>query len=61
MWALSKIESFARMLRLPRFILLDILSVLMGLIIAPVGTIGPFLLKDNHFKTVKELVDYVKD
>ena len=36
-----------------------VLSVLKGLIIVPVGTMGPFLLEDNPFKTVKGFVDYV--
>ena len=35
------------------------LSVLKGLIIVPMGTVGPFLLEDNPFKTVKGLEDYV--
>ena len=33
---MSKIESFARAPRFPMFILVDILSVMMGLIIVPV-------------------------
>ena len=36
-----------------------VLSVLKGLIILPVGTMGSFLLEDNPFKTVQGLVDYV--
>ena len=38
-----------------------VLSVLKGLIIVPVGTMGPFLLENNPFKTAKGLVDYVED
>ena len=34
-------------------------SVLKGLIIVPVGNMGPFLLEDKLFKTAKGLVDYV--
>ena len=34
-------------------------SVLKGLIIVPVGTMGSFLLEDNPFKAAKGLVDYV--
>ena len=30
-----------------------------GLIIVPVGTMGPFLLQVNPFKTAKGLTDYV--
>ena len=37
------------------------LSVLKGLIIVPAGTMGPFLLEDNPFKTAKGLVGYVQD
>lgn len=36
LWTMSKIESFVRAPRFPMFILVDILSVLMGLIIVPV-------------------------
>ena len=36
-----------------------VLSVLKGLIIVSVGTMGLFLLEDNTFKPVKGLVDYV--
>ena len=36
-----------------------VLSVLRGLIIVPVGAMGPFLLEDNSFEAVKGLVDYV--
>ena len=36
-----------------------VLSVLKGLIIVPVGTMNPFLLEDNPFKTAKGLVNYV--
>ena len=35
----------------PRLPLAAVLSVLKGLIIAPVGTMGPFLFDDNPFKT----------
>ena len=35
------------------------LSVLKGLIIVPVGTMGPFLLENIPFKTAKGLVSYV--
>ena len=38
-----------------------VLSVLKELIIVPMENMGPFLLKDNPFKTVKGLVDYAED
>ena len=70
---MSKIESLARVLPLrhfacgfhfipcPRLPLAVVLSALEGLIVVPVGTMVSFLLEDNHFKTVKGLVDYVED
>ena len=44
---------------LPAFILASVLSVLKGLIIVLMAAMGPFLLKDNPFKTVKGLVGNV--
>ena len=43
----------------PRLPFAAVLSVLKGLILVPVGTMGPCSPKDNPFKTVKGLVDYV--
>ena len=42
-----------------RLLFVAVLSVLKGLIIVPMGTMGPFLLADNPFKTLKGLVNYV--
>ena len=39
-----------------RLLFVAVLSVLKGLIIVPMG---PFLLEDNPFKTLKGLVNYV--
>ena len=47
---------FRHSLRLP---FAAVLSVLEGLIIVPVETMGTFLLEGNPFKTVRGLVDYV--
>ena len=41
----------------PRLPFSVVLSVLNGLI--PMGTMDPFLLEDNPFKTAKKLVNYV--
>ena len=43
----------------PRLPFAAVLSILKGLIIVPVGAMGPFLLEDNSFEAVKGLVDYV--
>ena len=43
----------------PRLSFVAVLCILNGLILVPVGTMGPFSPEDNPFKTVKGLVDYV--
>ena len=45
---------------LPRSILASVLSVLKGLIIDLVGTMGPFLLEHNPFKAVRGLWNMTK-
>ena len=43
----------------PRLPFAAVLSILKGLIIVPVGAMGPFLLEDSPFKTAEGLLGHI--